>query len=70
MRALGQAGWRVSTVASWPDVDTLADLRALVRELDGDGRWAPRTADWVSRHRAVIDDPLTSQELQPQEERP
>ena len=70
MRALGQAGWRVSTVASWPDVDTLADLRALVRELDGDGRWAPHTADWVSRHRFVIDDPLTTHELQPEEERP
>lgn len=68
--ALGEAGWRVSTVAPWPDVDTLADLRALVRELENDGRWAPRTAAWVARHRNVIDDPLTSRELQPQEERP
>jgi glycosyltransferase A (GT-A) superfamily protein (DUF2064 family) len=68
--ALGEAGWRVSTVAPWPDVDTLTDLRALVAELDSDGHWAPRTADWVARHRNVIDDPLTSRELQPQEERP
>jgi hypothetical protein len=68
--ALCEAGWCVSTVAPWPDVDTLADLRALVGELDSDGRWAPRTADWVARHRKAIDDPLTSRELQPQEERP
>jgi glycosyltransferase A (GT-A) superfamily protein (DUF2064 family) len=70
MRTLGEAGWLVSTVAPWPDVDTLADLRVLVRELDGDGRWAPRTTAWVASHRAVIDDPLTSLQLQPQEERP
>lgn len=65
--ALGEAGWCVSTVAPWPDVDTLADLRALVDELDGDGRWAPRTTAWVARHRNVIDDPL-SRELLPHEE--
>ncbi len=70
VRTLGEAGWRVSTVASWPDVDTLADLQTLVRELDGDSRWAPRTAAWIARHQAVIDDPLTSRRLQPQEERP
>ncbi|MBA2314169.1 MAG: DUF2064 domain-containing protein [Chloroflexi bacterium] len=63
-RALGEAGWRVSTVASWPDVDTLADLRTLARQLDTDGRWAPRTAAWIARHRVVIDGPLTSPELQ------
>lgn len=69
-QALGQAGWRVSTVASWPDVDTLADLRLLTRRLDVDGHWAPRTVAWVARHRNVIDDPLTSAELQSQEECP
>ena len=69
-RGLGKAGWRVATVAPWPDIDTLADLRAFAPELDGDGRWAPRTAAWVMCHRTVIDDPLTSRELQPPEERP
>jgi glycosyltransferase A (GT-A) superfamily protein (DUF2064 family) len=69
-RALDDAGWRVSTVAPWPDVDTLADLRALVAQIGGDGRWASRTVAWVTRHRNVIDEPLTSQELQPQEEQP
>jgi glycosyltransferase A (GT-A) superfamily protein (DUF2064 family) len=70
VRALGQAGWRVSTVASWPDVDILADLRYLSRHLDTDDHWAPRTVAWMARHRNVIDDPLTSAELQPQEKRP
>lgn len=67
--SLREAGWRVATVEPWPDIDTLADLRALVGELDGDGRLAPRTAAWVVRHRTVIDDPLTSPQPQQQEER-
>ena len=57
--ALGEAGWHVSTVGSWPDVDTVPDLRELARRLAGDGRWAPRTAAWITRHREVIDEPLT-----------
>jgi len=57
--ALGEAGWRVSTVAPWPDIDTLADLRALVDQLDSDGRWAPRTTAWVARHRNDIENPLS-----------
>lgn len=56
---LGEAGWHVSTGGSWPDVDTVPDLRELARRLAGDGRWAPRTAAWITRHRQVIDGPLT-----------
>ena len=55
MEALRSAHWQVTFVPSWPDVDTLADLQTLARQLPGDGRWAPRTAAWVERHRAVID---------------
>jgi glycosyltransferase A (GT-A) superfamily protein (DUF2064 family)/glycosyltransferase involved in cell wall biosynthesis len=68
-RTLNDAGWRVSTTAPWPDVDTLADLRALIDQIGDDGRWAPRTVAWVASHRNVIDQPLASQELHPQEER-
>jgi glycosyltransferase A (GT-A) superfamily protein (DUF2064 family) len=54
-RALRRAGWRVTTVSSWPDIDTLADLRVLAGRLEVDGRWAPQTRAWVVRHRALID---------------
>ena len=57
LQALRRAGWRVSTVASWPDIDTLADLRLLVHRLEDDGRWAPRTMAWVTQHRTLIDTP-------------
>jgi glycosyltransferase A (GT-A) superfamily protein (DUF2064 family) len=46
---LESAGWQVATVESWPDVDTMADLHRLAVLLDADGRWAPRTVEWL-RH--------------------
>ncbi len=55
IRALQRAGWRVRTVRSWPDIDTLADLRLLAGRLEDDGRWAPRTVDWLMRHRTAVD---------------
>jgi glycosyltransferase A (GT-A) superfamily protein (DUF2064 family) len=55
MEALRSADWRVTFVPSWPDVDTIADLRALARRLADDGCWAPRTTAWVERHRAAFD---------------
>lgn len=51
---LQRAGWRVRMVRSWPDIDTLADLRMLAGRLEDDGLWAPRTVEWVSRHRTAI----------------
>ena len=54
-RGLESAGWRVATVESWPDVDTASDLRRLAVLLDADGRWAPRTAEWLRRNRAGIE---------------
>ncbi|MEO5884101.1 MAG: DUF2064 domain-containing protein [Candidatus Limnocylindrales bacterium] len=54
-RALEDAGWRVTTVASWPDIDTVPDLRALADQLAGDGRWAPRTVAWIAGHGAAIE---------------
>jgi glycosyltransferase A (GT-A) superfamily protein (DUF2064 family) len=58
-RTLRQAGWHVTTVASWPDIDTLADLRTLAHRLEDDGRWAPQTVAWVADHRTTIDGALT-----------
>nr|MBA2380980.1 DUF2064 domain-containing protein [Chloroflexota bacterium] len=57
VRALGAAGWQVASLGSWPDLDTLADLRVLAGRLAEDGRWAPRTAAWIDRHRAVMEPP-------------
>lgn len=52
---LASAGWQVATVESWPDVDTVSDLRRLALLLDADGRWAPRTAEWLRRRQAEIE---------------
>jgi len=49
---LEAAGWQVATVESWPDVDTVADLHRLAVLLEADGRWAPRTAEWLRRNLA------------------
>ena len=57
---LMSAGWVPEDLAPWTDLDTVVDLRALVTELDGDGRFAPRTTAWVTRHRAVICEPLNT----------
>ena len=65
--SLAAAGWSVSIAAPWPDVDTLADLRRLVRDLESDDRGAPRTADWIRHHRAVIDYPPGSAQIPPPE---
>lgn len=70
MRGLRDGGWRVATVAAWPDVDTLADLRALASELPADDRWAARTAAWVHRHQRVIDDPAIEPGTRPVGDRP
>lgn len=50
------AGWNVSTTASWPDVDTMADLRRLAASPQGDRCWAPRTMAWLARNRGWLDD--------------
>jgi glycosyltransferase A (GT-A) superfamily protein (DUF2064 family) len=52
---LESAGWRVLAVGSWPDVDTVADLPRLAELLDADGRWAPRTAEWLRHRRSAMD---------------
>ncbi len=52
---LESAGWRVVTVESWPDVDTVSDLHRLAVLLDADGRSAPRTAEWLRRNLTSID---------------
>ncbi len=54
-KGLASAGWQVAGVESWPDVDTVSDLRRLAVLLDADGRWAPRTAEWLRRNRAEIE---------------
>jgi len=46
---LESADWQVVAVASWPDVDTVSDLRRLAALLDAEGRWAPRTVEWLRR---------------------
>jgi glycosyltransferase A (GT-A) superfamily protein (DUF2064 family) len=46
---LAAADWHVAAVESWPDVDTAADLDRLAVLLGGDGRWAPRTVEWLWR---------------------
>ncbi len=51
---LASAGWQVADVESWPDVDTLADLRRLAVLLEPDGRWAPRTAEWLQHGQSEI----------------
>ena len=53
-RDLAAAGWHVRLVDPWPDIDTLADLRARAGDLAADARWAPRTAAWLGRHDALI----------------
>lgn len=53
---LATSGWRVSTVAAWPDVDTRADLDVLATVLgldDPDRRWGLRTRDWLNRNRSI-----------------
>ena len=53
-RGLASAGWSVTALAPWTDLDTLVDLSALALELEGDGRHAPRTAAWIEEHREVV----------------
>jgi glycosyltransferase A (GT-A) superfamily protein (DUF2064 family) len=52
---LAAAGWRVTDLEPWADLDTIADLRGLVRDLDGDGRFAPRTTAWLVGHRSTVE---------------
>jgi hypothetical protein len=52
---LAAAGWHVAAIESWPDVDTAADLERLAVLLGADGRWAPRTAEWLQQWPAAID---------------
>jgi glycosyltransferase A (GT-A) superfamily protein (DUF2064 family) len=54
---LEAARWQVATIEPWPDVDTLADLRSLAELLGADGRWAPRTADWLRRMEHAVGSP-------------
>ncbi len=54
------AGWFPEDLAPWMDLDTVDDLRVLVAELDSDGRFAPSTKAWVTRHRVVIGEPLNT----------
>jgi glycosyltransferase A (GT-A) superfamily protein (DUF2064 family) len=53
--ALKSAGWRPVRVGSWPDVDTIADLRALTVDLARDPRPAPATAAWIRLHPELLD---------------
>ena len=53
-RGLASAGWSVTALAPWTDLDTMVDLSALALELEGDGRHAPRTAAWIEAHREVV----------------
>jgi glycosyltransferase A (GT-A) superfamily protein (DUF2064 family) len=53
--ALEAAGWRPVRVGSWPDVDTIADLRALTVDLARDPGPAPATAAWIRRHSELLD---------------
>jgi len=52
---LAAAGWRVTDLEPWMDLDTIGDLRTLVRDLDGDGRFAPRTAAWLAGNRSMVE---------------
>jgi glycosyltransferase A (GT-A) superfamily protein (DUF2064 family) len=52
---LTSVGWAVEHLATWSDLDTLRELQMLSAELEGDGRWAPRTAAWIARHRDLIE---------------
>lgn len=70
IRALERAGWRVATVRSWPDIDTLADLRMLAGRIEDDGRWAPRTVEWLASHRTAIDAAPPASVLHGPESRP
>ena len=51
---LAAAGWQLTLAAPWPDVDTRADLCMLADLLDGDSRWAPRTASWIGGHHELL----------------
>ena len=53
-QTLAAAGWQLTLAAPWPDVDTRADLRMLADLLDGDSRWAARTASWTGGHRELL----------------
>jgi glycosyltransferase A (GT-A) superfamily protein (DUF2064 family) len=49
-RGLVAAGWTVSMLEPWTDIDTIDDLRTLAADLEGDGRHAPRTSAWLANH--------------------
>ncbi len=53
--SLARAGWTIVLLPSWADLDTVADLRSLSKELDGDGVVAPRTAAWLAGHGPLAD---------------
>ncbi len=46
--SLKRAGWTCVLLPEWRDLDTVADLRSLSTQLDGDGFVAPRTAAWLA----------------------
>ena len=59
---LTSAGWQVSYVEPWPDVDTVADLDSLatvLRRGELDPRWGSRTRDWLNRNWSVTDSSTT-----------
>lgn len=51
---LAAAGWSVTEMAAWTDVDTIVDVESLAVELEFDGRPAPMTAAWLADHRSSI----------------
>ncbi|MBA2718153.1 MAG: DUF2064 domain-containing protein [Chloroflexi bacterium] len=58
-RDLVAAGWHVTIVEPWPDVDTVSDLRQLAEVLNRDGldpRWGSRTREWLARNGSALDD--------------
>ncbi len=57
---LASAGWSVELLATWSDLDTVADLEALSAELHTGGRLSPRTAAWIARDAADLEERVTS----------
>jgi len=53
-RGLASAGWAITDLASWTDLDTMVDLKTLAVELEGDGRAAPHTTAWIAGHPEAI----------------
>ncbi len=56
--ALASAGWTVTNLASWTDLDTIGDLRVMATDLASDGRYAPHLTAWLADHDAILREDL------------